>query len=544
MARFRPLLVAFFVACAAGAVVSPASADEWPIERQFPLVEPPPPLHGGPPPASVVEDTDGALLVLIYWPLVQTTPTSESEYPRTPLVRIASDGSRTFVPPFGEPEGANLGEQVDDEILPLRDGSILFTRYNAIDRLRPNGKIERFAGTGRYSEVSTGDGGRAAAADIGTPQGLTRFPDGGVVFAERQRIRRVARNGKISTIAGANNAGYSGDGGPATRAQLAIPQDVLAEKDGGFLIADTGNNRIRRVSPDGVISTVAGTGGPDPFGPVDPFQGTGDGGPATAAGLAFPAHLARLPDGSLLVGEFRNVRRIAPDGTISTIFHAEQTYGDRLGDYAGRYGSYLEAMDTTREGGVAVIVGGFRLRALYLAPRRTRRTLVALRNTRVSGRRVKVAVDATTSGLLQLEVSRRGKLVAQASRRVSAGRSTIGVNGPFAAADHKVRVKLRASRGAYGDHIHLFTSETLPKRLVSADVNDRCKRIGRRRIDCEVHYAEDEESGVACLYTVAHRLFRSGLTFVRPYGPGCHHEPMRFDRTPDWTGPWRGSPPR
>jgi hypothetical protein len=147
---------------------------------------------------------------------------------------------------------------------------------------------------------------------------------------------------------------------------------------------------------------------------------------------------------------------------------------------------------------------------------------------------------------MRLEVRRHGKLVAHASRRVRSGRSTIGVGGPFVAADHEVSVTLRADRGgAYSDRIHLFTSETLPKRLVSADVGgDRCKRIGKRRIDCEVHNSEDEESGVPCLNTVAYRLFHSGLTFVRPYGPQCHHEPMRFDRTPDWTGPWRAWPSR
>jgi hypothetical protein len=523
--------------CAGGAAVSEAAANEWPLERQFPLVEPPPPLHSFPPPSDVVADGRGALFVLVYWPTVQKTKGTETEFGHTRLLRIAPDGSRRLVSPFGA--------QVDDEILPLGDGSILFTRYNAIDRLRPNGSIVRFAGTGRYSDNSSGDGGPATAADIGTPHGLTRFPDGSIVFAERQRIRRVAPDGKISTIAGNGQYGYGGDGGPATAAQLRLPQDVLPEKGGGFLIADTYNNRIRRVSTDGTISTIAGSGAPDPFGSSDPFAGTGDGGPATAAGLPFPAHLARLPDGSLLIGEYRDIRRVAPDGTISTIFHAGQQYGDRLGDFAGHYGDNIEAMDTTREGGVAVIVSGFRLRALYLAPRDSRRTMVALHGASVSGRRVKMIVDATTRGLLQLEVRRGGKLVAHTSRRVRSGRSTIGVGGRFAAADHEVSVKLRAARGgAYSDRIHVFTSSTLPKRLLPVDAGTRCERINARRIDCEVHYAENEESGVPCLNTVAYQLFASGLTFARPYGPPCHSQPMPFDRTPAWTGPWRASPPR
>ena len=520
MARFRLFLVAFLVACASATT---ASADEWPLARQFPLVEPPPRVHAYPPPTSVAEDTDGSLLVLVYWPTVVRTRTSESEISNTSLVRIAPDGTRSFVAPFGAPPpdpGHASGVLVDDEILPLRDGSILFTRENAIDRLRPNGSIDRFART------------------AGAPHGLTRFPDGSIVFTESQRVRRVGRNGKVTTIAGTDEAGFNGDGGPATEAKLARPQDVLPETDGGFLIADTGNNRVRRVSPDGKISTVAGTGAPDPFGSADPFEGTGDGGPATAAGLAIPAHLARLPDGSLLIGEWKNIRRVAPDGTISTIFHADQTYGDRLGDYAGRYGESIEAMDTTREGGVAVITAGLRLRALYLAPRHSRRTLVAIHGTRVSGRRVQATVDSTTGGMLRLTVRRGGKLVASASRRVGAGRSTIGVNGRFAAAYHKLRVKLSANGGgAYGDHIHVFTSNALPSRLIPTEPDTRCKRIDRRRIDCEVHDEEGEEDG-PCLNMVAFRLFRSGLTFIRGYGPECHQQPIPFERAPAWTSSW------
>jgi hypothetical protein len=546
MACFRLFLVALLVMCAGGAVASAASTDEWPLERQFPLVEPPPTLGLHPPPSDIVEDRDGGLFVLAYWPALQKTKGSETEWPHTSLMRIARAGSRVFVQPFGPPPGGTSGiEQIDDEILPLPDGSILFTRYNAIDRLHPNGSIERFAGTGRYSENSSGDGGQATASDIGTPHGLARFPDGSIVFAERNRIRRVTSDGKITTIAGTGEYGYGGDGGPATAAKLGSPYDVLPKKDGSFLIADTFNNRVRRVNADGVISTVAGSGGPDPFGSSDPFEGTGDGGPATAAGLPFPAHLGRLPDGSLVIGEYHDIRRVAPGGTISTIFHAQQVYGDRLGDFAGRFGDNIDAMAVTREGGIAVMVSGFHLRALYLAPRRTERTLVALHGSSVSGRRVKMTVDATARGVLRLEVRRGGKLVAHAKRHVQPGRSTIGVGKRFAAADHEVSVELQADRGgAYSDRIHVFTSTTLPRRLVPFDLSTRCARITSRRIDCEVHNEENEENGVACLNTVAFALFRSGLTFARPYGPGCHPKPLPFDRTPAWTGPWRAAPPR
>lgn len=542
MVHVLRLLVAFLLVGANAGVVS-ASASEWPAERRFLLVEPPPPLHLAPPPSSVAEDADGGLLVLVYWPVVEENEFGTSEMPATRLVRIAPDGSRAFVPPFGElkPDGAFEGERinVDDEILPLPDGSILFTGYNTIDRLRPDGSIVRFAGTGRYSEHASGDGGPATAADIGFAHGLTRLPDGSTLFGDSYgRVRRIAPDGTITTVAGSGEFGFGGDGGPATVAQLRSPSDVLPRADGGFLIADTYNGRVRRVGPDGVISTVAGTD------KSDIFESFGDGGPATAAGLALPTHLARLPDGSLLIGEWQRIRHVSVDGTISTIFHVQPVHANRLGDFAGRYAETIEAMEVTQEGGVAVIVSGFRLRALYLAPRQTRRTLVALRDTRASQRRVKVTVDATARGSLRLRVRRRGKVVADAKRHAAAGRQAIAVDGRFAAAYHEVRVTLRAdSGGSFTDRVRLFTSRTLPARLVVPG-DDRCRRIDARRIDCERHSEEDEEDGRACLYTSAYRLFASGFLFRREYGRFCHRRPMPFDPSPTWTGPWRAWPPR
>jgi hypothetical protein len=533
MVRVRLWLVTLLLIGANAALIDDATAAQWPAKRQFVLVEPRPQLTLSPPPSSVVEDSDGALLVLVYWPVTETSDGSTTESPRTRLVRIARDGSRTFVAP---------GINVDDEILPLPDGSMLFTRYNAIDRLRPDGSIVRFAGTGRYNEESSGDGGPATAAEIGLVHGLSRFPDGSIAFADGSRIRRVAPDGIITTIAGSGAYGFGGDGGPATAAALGMPGDVLPAGDGGFLIADTYNGRVRRVSAQGVISTIAGTN------KADIFESFGDGGPATAAGLALPQHLARLPDGSLLIGEWQRIRRVSPDGTISTIYDAQAVRAHRLGDFAGRYGDTIEAMDATREGGIAVIVAGFRLRALYLAPRHTGRTLIALHGARVSQRGVKAIVDTTIPGRVRLQVRRRGKLVATGTRHVAAGRHTVAVSGRFTTVHHDVRVTLRADRGGgYQDGMRLFISQTLPKRLVVPTLGQdirACKRIDGRRIDCETHDPDDEEDGRPCLNTRAIRLFPSGLLFTRPYGSPCHRKPIPLDRTPSWSGPWRAWPPR
>jgi hypothetical protein len=260
-----------------------------------------------------------------------------------------------------------------------------------------------------------------------------------------------------------------------------------------------------------------------------------------------PRHLGRLPDGSLLIGEWQRIRRISRDGTISTIFRTQPVHGNRMGDFAGRYGDTIEAMEVTSEGGVAVITSGYRLRALYLAPRRTRRTFLALRGLGVSQRGVKATVDATTAGRLRLEVRRHGRVVADASRRIRPGRQVIRVARRLAAAHHDVDVTLRAERGsAARDSMRVFTSRLLPERLVAPApaAAARCSRMGARRIDCEEHNPEDEEGGQPCLNTSAYRLFPNGLLFTRPYGRACHRKPIPFDRTPGWRGPWRAWPPR
>jgi hypothetical protein len=538
MVGVRLLFVAFLLIGANAAVVSRASAAEWPAERQFVLVEPPLTLHSSP--RWVAETADGSLLVLLNGPVVRTYEDGSTEaWPRTRLVRIAPDGSRVFVPPFGrlEPGSSDTRANVYDEILPLPDGSILFTRYNAIDRRRPNGSIVRFAGTGRYTEDSSGDGGPATAADIPFAQGLARFSDGSIVFAQGFRVRRVASDGIITTIAGTGERGVGGDGdgGPATAARLRSPSDVLPTEDGGYLIADAFDGRVRRVSAHGVISTVAGTD------KSDIFESFGDGGPATAAGLALPEHLARLPDGSLLIGEPQRIRQVSPDGTIGTIFRVPAMSATRTGDFAGRYGHSIEAMEVTDEGGIAVIVSGRTLRALYLAPADTERLLVALRDARASQRRVRVTVDATRGGTLGLQLRRRGRVVADATRHVPAGRRVIAVSGHFARAYHDVRVTLRADRGGRDrDRVRLFTSQTLPERLVIPRVREygaACKRIDRRRIDCAAHDPDADEGDPPCLGMSAYRLFPSGILFTRRYGRGCHLKPM-FDRNPNWTARW------
>lgn len=170
-----------------------------------------------------------------------------------------------------------------------------------------DGTIRTVAGTGKAG--TGGDGGPATAAQVSNVFGVSADTAGNLFLAELDdsRVRRVdATTGTITTVAGDGTLAFGGDGGPATAAQLARAADVAAVPGGALLIADSESNRIRRVSPAGIITTVAG-------------GGIGDGGPATAATLAGPRGVAADGAGTVYVADCGNqrVRRVA-GGLITT----------------------------------------------------------------------------------------------------------------------------------------------------------------------------------------------------------------------------------
>jgi hypothetical protein len=199
----------------------------------------------------------------------------------------------------------------------LADGSVLIadTGNNRIRRIAPDGVITTVAGD---EDGFAGDGGPAAAALLSLPTDVAATPDGGYLIADagNDRVRRVSAAGIISTVAGTDR-GFLGDGGPATAARLNTPRELAVQPDGGILVADAGNDRIRRIAPDGVITTVAGGGA------------GGDGGPAVAAALDEPSGVAAGADGGLLIADtgHSRIRRVAPDGTISTLAGTTPGFG-------------------------------------------------------------------------------------------------------------------------------------------------------------------------------------------------------------------------
>ena len=171
------------------------------------------------------------------------------------------------------------------------------------------------------SEGFSGDGGPATAAQLNFPTGVAADAAGNLFMADtfNNRIRKVSASGTITTVAGTGVRGFGGDGGPATAAQLNYPQGVAVDAIGNLFIADTGNMLIRKVSANGIVTTVAGNSAAIAAALVAPGF-SGDGGPATAAQLSSPKGLAVDALGNLFVADTGNQRiRKVSGGIITTV---------------------------------------------------------------------------------------------------------------------------------------------------------------------------------------------------------------------------------
>ena len=211
-------------------------------------------------------------------------------------------------------------------------GNLYFSdrRNHRVRRIDTLGTITTIAGSGGMKGHG-GDGGPAVMAQLSGPHGLAVDGSGNLYIAEtpNDRIRRVDTSGVITTVAGTGEEGHGGDGVPAVMAQLSSPHGLAVDGSGNLYIANTSNHRIRRVDTSGVITTVAGIG----------KKGYSGDGPAAAARMYHPEGLTVDGAGNLYIADnFNNrIRRVDPAGNITTIAGA----GDH--GYGGDSGSALQA---------------------------------------------------------------------------------------------------------------------------------------------------------------------------------------------------------
>ena len=228
------------------------------------------------------------------------------------ITTVAGNGTYGFSGDGGPATAASLANAAGVAI----DGSgnlyIADQGNNRVRKVTPAGSITTVAGNGSAS--FSGDGGVATAAALNFPAGVVVDGSGNLYVADSQnnRVRKVTPAGSITTVAGTGTAGYSGDGGSATGAKLNYPAGVAVDGSGNLYIADQGNHRIRKVTPAGSITTVAGNG---------TFGFGGDNGPATAANLANPGDVIIDTHGNLYIADTQNnrVRKVSANGVITTV---------------------------------------------------------------------------------------------------------------------------------------------------------------------------------------------------------------------------------
>jgi len=213
-----------------------------------------------------------------------------------------------------------------------RSGNIFFAdtynqRIRMIDTL---GIITTVAGNGTSGYL--GDGGPATLAEFTAPLGLALDSTGNIYIADcfNYRIRKIDISGNISTVAGNGIAGYTGDSMQATSTEINHPWGVTIDRAGNIFIADWYNNRIRKVNPAGIITTVAGTGG---------FGSSGDSGLATLATLSRPTGVRVDLSGNIFIADwgYNVIRKVNPAGIIYTIA------GNKTAGYTGDGGPATSA---------------------------------------------------------------------------------------------------------------------------------------------------------------------------------------------------------
>jgi uncharacterized protein (TIGR03437 family) len=346
--------------------------------------------------------------------------------------------------------------------------------FSRVFKITPDGTIAIFAGNGLGSSPAGGDGGPATSASLNAV-GLAVDTNGNLFVADsfHNRIRKVSPNGIVTTVAGSNSSNFSGDGGPATSAGLNMPSGITVDAAGDLFIADSGNYRIREVTPDNTITTIAGNGIPG-------FSG--DGGPATSAMLDKLKAIVIGNGGPIYITDVRNtdfrgfIRVLTPAtsmglpvikaGGIVPIYSSTGTI--QLGSWISIFGNNLAAAATTWNndfptmlGGTTVVINNKAAYLWYVSP-----TQINLQ-----------APDDTARGVVSVEVTTSGGSVTSTV--------TLGPFGPsFSVLDgkHVAGIILRSDgSGAYGGGTYDIvgpTGTSLGYKTVAAKAGDVLELFG------------------------------------------------------------------
>lgn len=246
----------------------------------------------------------------------------------TGVAGFSGDGGLATAAQISSP----LGVAVDHQ------GNILFpdpfnNRIRRIDAI--TGIITTIAGNG--ATTNSGDGGPATSASLYNPKGICIDDSGNIYVTCMMVVRKISTTGIITKVAGSATGGYSGDGGPATSAQMGTTVGIAVDHSGNLYIADQGSKAIRKVTKaTGIITSLAGNG-------VAGFSG--DGGPASGAQLSGPLAVALDKESNVYIGDNNRIRKIdVATGIINTIG------GTGTGGYTGDGGHVLAASFFTPSG--------------------------------------------------------------------------------------------------------------------------------------------------------------------------------------------------
>jgi len=255
---------------------------------------------------AIVIVSDLALLIVVASALFGFTPTAAAEQ----IVTIAGTGTDGSAGDGSQATAAEIGEISAMAVDTQGNLYIADTWNQRVRMVSTAGVISTVAGSGVIGD--SGDGGAAKSASLLWPNGVAVDANGNLYISTGSRVRKVSPDGTIAAFAGGTTPGYTGDGQAATGAQLSEPHGLAVDSAGNVYIADSGNFRIRMVGPNGVITSIAGTG---------QAGYAGDGGQARSAQIGYVHALALDSAGDLYFSDPYDhcVREVLASGAIATV---------------------------------------------------------------------------------------------------------------------------------------------------------------------------------------------------------------------------------